>query len=108
MWDMGERGKHLAEIEPDEQGLFVMPELGDTTDLSGAVPDVPKYLMPDRMYDVLKWLVVVVLPALSTLVAHIGDKVGIQDPKGVAVVIIEIALFFGTCIGASQISSMGR
>lgn len=98
----------MTEIAPDEEGLFIMPELEDTTDLSGAVPDVPKYLMPDRMYDVLKWLVVVVLPALSTLVAHIGDKVGIKDPKGAAVVIIEVALFFGTCIGASQVSAMGR
>lgn len=101
----------MAEVTPDEQGLFTVPdELDATTDLSEAVvvPDVPKYLLPDRVYDVLKWLVVIVLPALSSLIANVGVKLGIPDPNGVAVVIIEISFFLGACIGASQISAMGR
>jgi hypothetical protein len=105
------RGKHMADVAPDEQGLFTIPEdLGDTADLSEAVvvPDVPKYLLPDRVYDVLKWLVVIVLPALSTLIANVGGKLGIPDPNGVAVVIIEISFFLGACIGASHVSAMGR
>lgn len=83
--------KHLD----DDSGLFVMP-------------DEPKFLMPNRVYDVLKWLVVIVLPALAVLVSHIGGDFGIADPDRVSVHITEIALFIGTCIGASQVSAMGR
>ena len=103
-----ERGKHMANL--DDSGLFVLPdEYEDTTDLSAAKDAaMPDYIMPDKVYDVLKWLVVIVLPALSTLIADVGDKLGIQDPKGVALIIVKVALFFGTCIGASQVSAMGR
>ena len=104
------RGKHMAEhmrdVTEDEQGLFITPE--DTTDLSGAVPDVPKYLMPSKVYDVLKWVCLIVLPALATFIGHVGPSWGIPHVDAIVLTITEVGLLIGACIGASHMSAMGR
>ena len=112
MGSMEKRGKHMADITPDEQGLFVMPELDDTNDLSAArevvLPDVPKYLMPSKVYDVLKWVCLIVLPALATFIGHVGPSWGIPHVDAIVLTITEVGLLIGACIGASHMSAMGR
>lgn len=105
---MEKRGKHMADITPDEQGLFVMPDLDDTADLSATVPDVPRYIMPSRMYDVLKWVGLILMPALATLIGAVGPAWGMPKVDAIVLTINAVGLFIGTCIGASQVSAMGR
>lgn len=103
----------MADITPDEQGLFVMPELDDTTDLSAAKDNaktvtVPDYIMPDKVYNVLKWVALLVCPALASLVSHVGNAWEYAYADRIAITIVEVGLFIGGCIGASQLSAMGK
>lgn len=99
------RGKHMADVTPDEQGLFTVPE--DTIETT-AVTDVPKYLMPDKVYDVLKWIGLVVCYALAIFVDKVGTAWGMPHVSEVVTTIEAVGLFIGMCIGASQLSAGGR
>ena len=39
---------------------------------AGTEPTVPDWLLPNRAYDVLKWLALIVLPAIGVLVQTLG------------------------------------
>ena len=110
---MEKRGKHMADITPDEQGLFVMPELDDTTDLSAAKDNaktvtVPDYIMPDKVYRVLKWVGLILMPALATMIGAVGPAWGMPKVDAIVLTINALGTFIGVCIGASQVSAMGK
>lgn len=74
------------------------------SDLNG--DNVPDWLIPSRVYDVLKWVALVVLPALSVLVAALGATWGWGDIAGqIATSINAVTLFLGVVIGASAIKA---
>lgn len=87
--------------EKDDSGLFTIP----ITEEDEKMPD---YIMPDKVYDVLKWVALLVCPALATLISHVGNVWGIPNSDAVAMTIVEIGLFIGACIGVSHISSIVR
>lgn len=95
----------MAEVTPDEQGLFTMPD--DTAEIK-AVPDVPKYLLPSKAYDVLKWVGLVLCPATATLIGAVGPAWGMPNVDATVLTVNSIGLFIGMCIGASHVSAMGR
>ena len=39
---------------------------------AGTEPTVPDWLLPNRAYDVLKWVALIVLPAIGVLVQTLG------------------------------------
>ena len=41
---------------------------------AGTEPTVPDWLLPNRAYDVLKWLALIVLPAIGVLVQTLGPE----------------------------------
>ncbi len=43
---------------------------------AGTEPTVPDWLLPNRVYDVLKWLALIVLPAIGVLVQTLGPVWG--------------------------------
>lgn len=43
---------------------------------AGTEPTVPDWLLPNRAYDVLKWLALIVLPAIGVLVQTLGPVWG--------------------------------
>lgn len=60
--------------------------------------------LPDKVYNVLKWIALYVLPALATFVGTVGTAVG-WDKTGVVVTIITAtATFIGAVIGLSAVS----
>lgn len=67
--------------------------------------NVPDWLIPSRVYDVLKWLAVLVLPALSVLVATLGPVWGWDTAGQVATSINAVTLFIGVVIGASAVNA---
>ncbi|KAA8824900.1 holin [Bifidobacterium reuteri] len=74
------------------------------SDLNG--DNVPDWLIPSRVYDILKWLALVVLPALSVLVAALGPIWGWGDLAGqIATSVNAVTLFLGAIIGASAIKA---
>lgn len=66
------------------------------------------YLLPDRAYDVLKWVGLVLFPALATLVGAIGPAWGLPHVDAIVLTINALGTFIGTCIGVSQIAAMGQ
>ena len=88
---------HLK-LETDDSGLFKIPE----------DEKVPEYLIPEKVYQVLKWVALILLPATAVLISTIGPQWGMPHVDAIVTTINAIGLFIGTIIGASQLSSMGR
>ena len=55
-----------------------------------------QYLLPDKTYNILKWVGLVALPAVGTFVGTVGTAVN-WEPTAIAVTVITAA---GTLVGA--------
>ena len=91
---METKGKHMADVMPEEEGLFVIPE-----------NDTPAYFIPENVYQILKWVALILLPAAALLVKTVGPQWGMPNVDAVVITIDAIGLFIGMCIGASQIAA---
>lgn len=58
----------------------------------------------DKTYNVIKWVVLIVLPALSTLVGVLGKAYGWENTDLVVVTLTAVTAFFGTITGFSTVS----
>lgn len=58
----------------------------------------------DKMYDCLKWVCIVAIPALNTFLLAVLPSVGVADStiKVIVTVISAVATFIGTLIGISN------
>lgn len=63
----------------------------------------PSWLIPDKAYDVLKWVGLIVLPALAVLTLTVGNAVGIPCTAEIATCITAVGTFVGAIIGASAL-----
>lgn len=63
------------------------------------------YLLPDKAYRTLKWVALIVLPALATLVGAVGTAWGWPHLTAVISTITAISTFVGALIGASNASA---
>ena len=61
-----------------------------------------KILLKNSTYDVLKWVCLIALPALATLVAALGAIWGIPHCEQIVLTINAVALFIGALIGVSS------
>lgn len=59
--------------------------------------------MKNKTYDILKWGVITVLPALSVLVATIGNTLNYADTNTVVIILNAVTVFLGTVIGVSSV-----
>ena len=59
--------------------------------------------MSNRVYDILKWIALVVLPALSALYIGLGQFWNIPYPNEISGTIMLIDTFLGTILGISSI-----
>lgn len=57
--------------------------------------------LKNEIYDVLKWLVVIVLPAISTFYGTVAPLFGWYDPGVLAQVISAVCVLVGAIIGIS-------
>lgn len=62
-----------------------------------------KYLLPERAYQLIKWAVLIVLPALATLIATVGPVWGMdgQLVQSVTTTITAVSAFGGVVLGVS-------
>ena len=72
---------------------------------AGTEPTVPDWLLPNRAYDVLKWLALIVLPAIGVLVQTLGPVWGWTWADQAATTINAVALAIGVVIGASTLKA---
>lgn len=72
---------------------------------AGTEPTVPDWLLPSRVYDVLKWLALIVLPAIGVLVQTLGPVWGWTWADPSATTINAVALTIGVVIGASTLKA---
>ena len=64
------------------------------------------YLLPGRVYDILKWLALIALPAVAWLVGAVGPQWGQPHCGELVTTINAIGLFVGALIGVSQLTSV--
>lgn len=57
--------------------------------------------LPDNLYTILKWICLIVVPALITLISTLGTIYG-QDMTTVTATIGAVATFVGALIGISN------
>lgn len=68
---------------------------------------VPDWLLPNKAYDVLKWIGLIVCPALAALCVGIGQIIGITEMSNVGGIIALISTFIGAIIGVSAAGAKG-
>lgn len=63
-----------------------------------------EYLIPDKVYNALKWGCLIVLPALATLIGTIGQAWGMDADlsSAIATTITAIGTFGGVVLGVSS------
>lgn len=62
-----------------------------------------KYLIPDKLYDELKWIGLICLPALAVFYATIAPAWNLPYPDQVVLTLNACGVLIGTLIGASHI-----
>lgn len=60
------------------------------------------YIIPDKVYDIVKWVGLILLPALATLVGTVGIAAGWQYTDLTVTVITALGTFVGALVGASS------
>lgn len=78
----------------------------DTSDWPEAVyvtHDVPDWLIPSRVYDILKWLGLIVLPALAVFVNTVGPAWGWPHVDAIVITLNALGILAGALIGVSAI-----
>ena len=63
----------------------------------------PAWLIPDKAYDVLKWVGLVVLPALSLFVGTVGPAWGWTHVDAIVTTLNALGSLAGALIGVSAI-----
>lgn len=66
-----------------------------------------EYLLPNKVYDILKWVAIVLLPVLGWAIGEILPDFGV-DPYIYVHMLDVLGAVIGALIGASQISALGK
>ena len=70
----------------------------DNTDIKNEL----NYLIPDKVYDIVKWVALIVLPALAVLVQTIGGSVNWSGTSTTVTVITALGVFIGAILGVDS------
>lgn len=63
-------------------------------------------MLPQKLYEALRWILVIVVPAFTLLLTTLTEAWGWDIPLEAIIITIEaLALFFGTIFGISKISN---
>ena len=75
------------------------PTISDTSTDS----DIPNGLIPDRLYDILKWVAIIVMPALSTFIVGLGGIWSLPYAGQVAATVTAVGVLLGAFLGLSSV-----
>ncbi|GCF92517.1 holin [Enterococcus florum] len=60
--------------------------------------------LPNKYYDILKWIVLIVMPASAVLVEHLGNILGWQYTDMTVQIVNAFTVFLGVTLGLSNIN----
>lgn len=60
------------------------------------------FKLSNETYNVLKWVIIIVMPSLSTFIGAVGSEVGIANPETVVNVLNALTVMLGAWIGTSS------
>ena len=60
-----------------------------------------KIMLTNKTYDTLKWIVMIVLPALAALLTAVGEIWSVADMPRVVLTLNAVTAFLGALIGVS-------
>ncbi len=63
----------------------------------------PKGLIPDKLYDILKWVAIIVMPALATFVVGLGGIWSVPYAGQIAATVTAIGVLLGALLGLSSV-----
>lgn len=61
------------------------------------------FTLPNKVYDILKWIVILVLPASGTAYSQLAGIWGLPYADQITSTIVTVATFFGTILLISDI-----
>ena len=64
---------------------------------------VPDWLIPNRVYDVLKWVGLIVCPALAVFVQTVWPAWGLESVGAIVLTLNALGALIGVLIGASAL-----
>lgn len=73
----------------------------DNTDIKNEL----NYLIPDKVYDIVKWVALIVLPALAVLVQTIGGSANWSGTSTTVTVITALGVFIGAILGVDSVQA---
>lgn len=66
---------------------------------------MPEYLLPNEVYDIIKWVGLIVCPALAAFIGAVGPAWGMANVDAIVLTINALGVLIGAVIGASAISA---
>lgn len=63
------------------------------------------YLLPDKAYEILKWVALIALPTVAWLVDAVGPQWGLPHCGEIVTTINAVGVFVGALIGVSQLTA---
>ena len=73
------------------------------TDETTNMAEDPRGFLPDRVYDILKWVAIIVMPALSTFIVGLGGIWSLPYAGQVAATVTAIGVLLGAFLGLSSV-----
>lgn len=62
------------------------------------------FKLPDNLYNILKWVCLIVLPAVAVLYGTLGNTWGLPYVEQICITINAVATFIGVVIGVSTMT----
>lgn len=62
------------------------------------------FKLPDNLYNILKWVCLIVLPAVAVLYGTLGNTWGLPYIEQICITINAVATFIGVVIGVSTMT----
>lgn len=60
-------------------------------------------IFSDKVYNIIKWVLLIFVPALITLISGLGSVLGFDTTALVAIIGL-VATFVGSCVGISSVN----
>lgn len=89
--------------DPSTTTKLELPDIPDEVE----VKDYMTYWLPSGVYDVLKWLALIGLPAIGVFYSALAGIWNLPGANEVASTLQVVGLAIGTVIGVSEISAAG-
>ena len=67
-----------------------------------------KGIIPDKLYDVLKWVAIIVMPSLATFIVGLGGIWSIPYAGQLAATVTAVGVLLGALLGLSSVKYNSR